>query len=200
VRRKLDAVLARLCLPLMLVIAACGPTEPPHEPTGWSDVPLRVAPDAPSTSSRWRGAIEHYEPSVKLDNTTRLGSSISAFATYLVIIHKRIHPIFAEDYIARLPSAPMGPRVYTSLEVVIDGRTGNVIRSGVTKTSGITDFDIVALESVDRAQPFGPAPDLIRSPDGNVYVHWEFHRDPFDACTTRNARPFLLKAAPVAHP
>ena len=29
-----------------------------------------------------------------------------------------------------------------------------------------------------------------------MYLHWEFHRDPFDACTTRNARPFILKTAP----
>jgi len=29
------------------------------------------------------------------------------------------------------------------------------------------------------------------APDGNVYLHWEFHRDPYDACSTRNARPFL---------
>ncbi len=39
-------------------------------------------------------------------------------------------------------------------------------------------------------------PEAFVSPDGNVYLHWEFHRDPYDACTTRNARPFLLKEAP----
>jgi hypothetical protein len=55
---------------------------------------------------------------------------------------------------------------------------------------------VAALSSVDRAGPFGKAPEIIASPDGNVYLHWEFHRDPFDACTTRNARPFLLKNAP----
>jgi hypothetical protein len=30
------------------------------------------------------------------------------------------------------------------------------------------------------------------SPDGNVYLHWEFHRDEVYACSTMNARPFLL--------
>ena len=34
------------------------------------------------------------------------------------------------------------------------------------------------------------------SPDGKVYLHWEFHRDRNDACSTRNAFPYLLKAAP----
>jgi hypothetical protein len=63
---------------------------------------------------------------------------------------------------------------------------------GVVKTSGITAFDIAALDSVHRAQPFGPAPGAIVSPDGNVYLHWEFHRDEVFACSTMNARPFLL--------
>jgi len=63
---------------------------------------------------------------------------------------------------------------------------------GVVKTSGITAFDVAALDAVDRAQPFGPAPNAIVSPDGNVYLHWEFHRDEVYACSTMGARPFLL--------
>jgi hypothetical protein len=43
------------------------------------------------------------------------------------------------------------------------------------------------------AAPFGAPPAIIVSPDGNVYIHWEFHRDPFYACTSRFARPYLLK-------
>jgi hypothetical protein len=66
----------------------------------------------------------------------------------------------------------------------------------VTKASGVTGFDVAALDVVSRAAPFGKAPDLIVSPDGNVYVHWEFRRDPFDACTTRDARPYIPKSAP----
>jgi hypothetical protein len=150
---------------------------------------------------KWRPAIENYEPSVKLDNTTALNAARSPFATYLVTIHNRIHPIFAEQYLDFLNGRPKGDKIndmsiYTSLEIVLDKTTGKVVRMGVTKTSGITEYDITALASVDKAQPFGKAPDIIASPDGNVYLHWEFHRDPFDACTTRNARPFLLKDAP----
>jgi hypothetical protein len=29
-----------------------------------------------------------------------------------------------------------------------------------------------------------------------VYLHWEFHRDEIYACSTMNARPFILNAAP----
>ena len=30
-------------------------------------------------------------------------------------------------------------------------------------------------------------------PDGNVYLHWEFHRNPLLACSTYFARPFIIK-------
>jgi hypothetical protein len=71
---------------------------------------------------------------------------------------------------------------------------------GVTKTSGVTAFDIGALEAVSAAAPFGPAPPSIVSPDGNVYLHWEFHRDPRYACSTYFARPYILKAKPKSAP
>ena len=68
-----------------------------------------------------------------------------------------------------------------------------MLRRGVTKQSGSTVFDAAALDAIDRAAPFGAAPEAIVSSDGNVYLHWEFHRDPVDACSTRNAHPFLVK-------
>jgi hypothetical protein len=64
----------------------------------------------------------------------------------------------------------------------------------------VTAFDIAALDSVDRAQPFGPAPAAIVSPDGNVYLHWEFHRNEVFACSTQGARPFILAAPPGGPP
>ena len=70
------------------------------------------------------------------------------------------------------------------------------MKMGIVKTSGITAFDIAALDAVDRAQPFGPAPNAIVSPDGNVYLHWEFHRDEVYACSTMHARPFMLNGPP----
>jgi len=70
---------------------------------------------------------------------------------------------------------------------------------GVTKFSGITAFDIAALDSVKRAAPFGTPPREIVSPDGKVYLHWEFHRNQY-ACSTLNARPFILKAQPGTAP
>jgi hypothetical protein len=146
---------------------------------------------------KWRPAIENYVPNVELANTTSLNAAAQPFATYKVTIHNRIHPIFAEEFLAFLDGLPkdhaLNANLVTVLEIVLDKDTGRVVDMGVTKPSGMTAFDIAALNAVDRAQPFGKAPDLIASPDGRVYFHWEFHRDPVDACTTRNAYPYILK-------
>jgi TonB family protein len=126
------------------------------------------------------------------------------FASYLNQVHARIHPIFADQYLSsldRLPSSdPQNrPELSTNLEIVLDRDEGRIHRMGVTKASGVTAFDLNALESVQRAQPFGAPPRDIVSPDGFVYFHWEFHRGP-EACGTWNAHPFILKGQPKSAP
>ncbi|MDP9034143.1 MAG: energy transducer TonB [Myxococcota bacterium] len=152
-----------------------------------------------SNFDRWRSAIENYVSSVKPGNQTALNTAGVPFASYLNGMHNRIHPIFADSFLDSLDSLP--PRhpmndqhLVTSLEIVLT-REGHLKKMGVVKTSGITAFDIAALDAIDRAQPFGPAPKAIVSPDGNVYLHWEFHRDEVYACSTMNARPFILNVA-----
>jgi hypothetical protein len=149
----------------------------------------------------FRGAIENYEPSVTLGNTTSLNAARVPFATYLNTIHNRIHPIFAEESLEFWNGRSKADKIndmatVAILEIVLDKRTGAIVRMGMTKSSGITEYDLTVLADVERAAPFGKAPDIIASPDGNVYLHWEFHRDPVDACTTRNAFPKMLKEAP----
>jgi hypothetical protein len=75
-----------------------------------------------------------------------------------------------------------------------------VVTMGIVKTSGATAFDINALEAVNKAAPFGKPPSEIVSPDGNVYLHWEFHRNPDMACSTWFAYPYILKGPPSAPP
>jgi hypothetical protein len=154
---------------------------------------------------RWRAAIENYVPSVKPGNQTALNTARVPFATYLNTIHNRIHPIFADSFLASLDSLPGShpmnrPDMSTNLEIVLDREEGRVVRMGVTKTSGVTAFDIAALESVQRASPFGTPPREIVSPDGNVYFHWEFWRNPYYACSTYFARPYILKVKPKEAP
>jgi hypothetical protein len=158
-----------------------------------------------SSFERWRAAIENYVSSVKPGNQTALNTARSPFGTYLVTIHNRIHPIFAEDFLGSLDGLPGNhplndPTLVTKLEIVLDRDDGHVIKMGVVRTSGITAFDIAALDSVQRSSPFGKPPKAIVSPDGNVYFHWEFHRDPVFACSTINARPFMLSTPPPSEP
>ena len=145
---------------------------------------------------KYKAAIENYEPTVKVGNQTALNAAQSAFATYLNTIHNRLHPIFAEEFLASLDNLPQehtfNKNLVTHLEIVLSKDEGKIVKMGVTKASGMTAFDIVALNSMNRASPFGKAPDAIVSHDGKVYLHWEFHRDPVDACSTRNAYPYLL--------
>ncbi len=147
---------------------------------------------------RWRPAIENYVAAVKLGNQTALNTAQAPFASYLNRIHNRLHPIFAVNYLGFLDGLPGSaglhdPKMKTNLEIVLSQSNGSIVKMGVTRTSGVTAFDISALESVQRASPFGTPPSSIVSPDGNVYLHWEFHRDPILACSTFYARPYLIK-------
>lgn len=158
----------------------------------------------PMDPSRWRSAIENYVPSVKPGNQTALNTARSPFAGYLNGIHNRIHPLFADSFLGSLDSLPAShpmnnEQLSTEIEIILDQESGNLVRMGVTKFSGITAFDIAALDSVKRAAPFGTPPHEIVSPDGKVYLHWEFHRNQ-EACSTFNARPFILKAQPNTAP
>lgn len=170
------------------------------EPTAAAASAPDPSPPRPIRVDRYRAAVENYAPSVQVGNTTALNAARVPFATYLVAMHNRIHPLFADQFLGTLgnlpPGHPLHGNLSTHLEIVLAKDTGQLRRIGVTKASGVTAFDIGALDAVSRAAPFGKAPDVIASPDGNVYLHWEFHRDPVDACSTRNARPFILKSAP----
>lgn len=155
-----------------------------------------------SNFDRWRSAIENYVASVKVGNQTALNTAGSPFATYLNGMHNRIHPIFAESFLESLDALPADhplndQHLVTVLEIILT-KDGHLKRMGVVRTSGITAFDVAALDAVDRAQPFGPAPGAIVSADGNVYLHWEFHRDEGLACSTMGASPYILNSAPPA--
>lgn len=146
---------------------------------------------------RYRAAIENYDPSVKPGNQTSLNAARVPFASYINQMHNRIHPVFADSFLGSLDSLgrsdPLNQKLVTHLELVLDKERGRVVRMGVTKPSGVTAFDIGALKSAESAGPYGPPPAMIISPDGRVYLHWEFHRDPYYACTSRFARPYLIK-------
>jgi TonB family protein len=153
---------------------------------------------------RWRSAIENYVASVQPGNQTALNTAAVPFASYINQVHQRIHSTFADTFLVSLDALPADhpmnrPDLHANLEIVLSHEDGRVIRMGVTRASGSTSFDVSALESVQRASPFGASPKEIVSPDGNVYLHWEFYRDG-KACSTAFARPYLLRVAPKSAP
>ena len=112
-----------------------------------------------SNFERWRSAIENYVSSVKPGNQTALNTAASSpFATYLNGMHNRIHPIFADAFLSSLDNLPAthvlnDQHLVTRLEIVLT-KEGHIVKLGVIKTSGVTAFDIAALDSVQRASPF----------------------------------------------
>lgn len=146
---------------------------------------------------RWRNAIENYVAHVKVGNQTALNTAKSPFGGYLWKMHNRIHPVFAMGFLPTLDRLgdghPMNQMArFARLEIVLNRKSGSVVKMGVVKTSGITAFDVGALESVHSAAPFGQPPAEIISHDGNVYLHWEFYRLPQRACSNHFAYPFIL--------
>lgn len=155
----------------------------------------------PPSLDKWRAAIENYVASVKQGNQTALNAARVPFASYLNTIHNKLHPIFADAFLDSLETLPAnhqlnGVTLRTDLEVVVDKDSGKIVKMGVVRTSGVTAFDVAALEAMERASPFGKADPSIVSGDGRVYLHWEFHRQREIACGTVNARPFKLKGEP----
>ncbi len=151
--------------------------------------------------AKYRAAIENYDPTVKPGNQTSLNAARVPFAAYINKMHNRIHPIFADGFLGSLrrldPDDKLNnPKLSAHMELVLDGESGAVTSAGIVRPSGVTAFDVAAISSVYSAGPFGMAPEVIVSPDGKVYVHWEFYRDPYYACTSKFARPYILKSRP----
>jgi len=150
---------------------------------------------------KYRAAIENYDPRVKPGNQTNLNAARVPFASYINKMHNRIHPIFADGFLGSLSGLDSkhklsNMKLVTHIEMILDGKTGKLLQAGIVKPSGVTALEIAALRSLEAAAPFGMPPKLILSPDGKVYLHWEFYRDPYYACTSRYARPFILKNPP----
>lgn len=154
---------------------------------------------------RWKSAIQNYVATVQPGNQTSLNTARAPFASYLNRIHNRLHDVFAFKFLGSLDHLPADHSLNrrdlkTHLEIVLSREDGRVVKMGVTRASGATAFDVGALEAVQQASPFGAPPREIVSPDGNVYLHWEFHRDPIYACSTYFARPFILRVSPTPAP
>lgn len=185
------AVLAQLARSLALVALtlSCQRLQPAAPTRPWPEV----------RREKWAASLHGYTPAMKESSVTKIGAAQGEFTDYVASIHNRLHPIFADWFLAALDLRPKtdpvnGERLSTSIEVVLDAN-GKILRLGVLKTSGVDEFDVGALESMWRASPFAKPPRETVSIDGRVYVHWELWREPYYACSTYFGKVFILRPA-----
>jgi TonB family protein len=144
-----------------------------------------------------RSSIENFTLAVKPGNQAELGTRAHPFAGYITSMHRQIHKLFAFGFLTDLDQRiGKGKSIYddmtlwTKLEIVVNP-DGTVDKVGIVRASGVQGFDVAAIDSVMSAAPFEVPPKAIRSADGKVYLHWQFHRDEM-ACITSGVDPFIL--------
>jgi len=146
-------------------------------------------------------ALENFIPEVKPGNQTALNTRAAPFAAFLARMHRGIHALWGHGFLWDLGDKPFDHpmndrRLWTRLEIVLAG-DGSVDNVKVIRSSGITGYDVAAVDVVYTAGPYPNPPDVIRSGNGKIYLHWAFHRDNRQ-CGTFNAEYFILDNAPDA--
>ncbi len=130
-----------------------------------------------------QATLENYITEVQPGNHTAVNAKVDKAASYINTIHRKIHPRWGGDYLPSLasrfgPSHPMNdPDLNAELEFVIDGKTGELTSVNIVDSSGKTMFDSEAILISEEVAPHPKPPEAIVSPDGNVYMHWNFWRD-----------------------
>jgi hypothetical protein len=130
-----------------------------------------------------RAAMENYIGEVQPGNHTAVNAKKDVAATYINRIHSKIHPRWGGDYLPSLdrnygPGHPLSDSdLNTVLELAVDGETGQLDEVTILESSGLTSYDMEAIHIVNAVAPNPEAPEALRSPDGNVYLHWNFWRD-----------------------
>lgn len=145
-------------------------------------------------------AVENFIPEVRPGNQTALNTRAAPFAAFITAVHRQIHEHWAfgflDDLDRKKERTPFDdPSLVTKLEIVLDG-AGGIAKIGVIGTSGVMAYDAAAIDVVYAAGPFPKPPPEIRSRNGKVYFHWQFHRNE-RACGTAGAEYFILDNPPA---
>lgn len=142
-----------------------------------------------------RSSLENFIPEVRPGNQTELGTRAHPFAAYIAEMHRQIHKLWAYGFLADLDGKSLANpyndmALWTQLEIVLRG-DGSLEKITIVRTSGISNFDLAALDSVSAASPFPKPPAAIKSANGKVYLDWRFHRDDRQ-CGTFGVDPHIL--------
>ncbi|RAL23490.1 hypothetical protein DL240_04835 [Lujinxingia litoralis] len=149
-------------------------------------------------SERLRATLENYIPHVQVGNHTQVNAASAAHATMIARMHRRyIHPQWALSFVQRIETTLPGRHplndlsLYTQLEIVIDGESGAVVDVIRLRPSGNEVYDGQAIMIAWSIGSLAPVPDEVISPDGRVYIHWDFYRNQ-RLCGTFGAKIFRL--------
>jgi TonB family protein len=159
-----------------------------------------------SKKGRWerkldavKSSLENFVPDVRPGNQTALKTRAHPFALYIARMHRRIHELwgfgFLEDLDDKAADHPLNNQdLWTNLEVSVNP-DGSVHKVTIAKTSGKTEFDVAAIDTVLSAAPYETPPEAIRSVNGKVYLRWGFYRN-WRQCGTFNVEPYILTDVP----
>lgn len=130
-----------------------------------------------------KGSLENMITEIQPGNHTSVNAKRSVYVGYINAIHRRIHERWANEYLISLDtsyprSSPLqDPDLNTTLEFVIDAKSGEFEAINIVKTSGQTLFDAEAIStSWNIGKRPNPPPQIV-SPNGKIYLHWNFWRD-----------------------
>ncbi len=146
-----------------------------------------------------KSSLENFVPDVRHGNQTALKTRAHPFALYVARMHRRIHELWGFGFLESLDDKsadyPLNnPDLWTNLEVSVN-TDGTVHKVTIAKTSGKTEFDVAAIDTVLSSAPFEQTPEAIRSVDGRVYLRWGFYRN-WRQCGTFNVEPYILSEVP----
>ena len=146
-----------------------------------------------------KSSLENFVPDVQVGNQTALKTRAHPFALYIARMHRRIHELWGFGFLEQLDDKPAShplnkPDLWTNLEVSVNA-DGSVHKVTIAKTSGSTEFDVAAVDTVLSSAPFEQTPEAIRSVNGKVYLRWGFYRN-WRQCGTFNVEPYILTSVP----
>ena len=157
----------------------------------------RLMPNYEKTQAAIGTSLKSFGHAVKPGNHAGVNRKSSAFGSYIGVIHHKIHERWAHSYLMELDlhepaGSPMNdPSLNTMLEFVIRADDGEVEAVNIVRSSGQMRFDAQAVAIAHGIGPHPEAPPELVSPDGRVYVHWNFWRDQRQ-CGTFGASVFIV--------
>jgi TonB family protein len=160
--------------------------------------PIAELPFAAVNVDDWAKAIVGYHPLANAGRPVAWEGVEAELVSYLERVHACVHVAFADSFLRSLATLPKehplsDQSLQTTVEIVIDGETGALADAGVVASSGVPEFDAAAIAAFAHAFPLAPPPAAALSSDGRLYVTWELHRNPDEACRREQARPWKLR-------